>query len=85
MVGTKRVLLELLKNARNKGASEKENARKFQKKLRMQTLGQEGHSHTQGQIELSSWHWLPMFLKVKREPASMLNMKRKNHEVDGVN
>lgn len=43
----------------------------------MQTLDQEGHSHTQRQFGVSRWHWLPMFLKVKRDPASMLNRKKK--------
>lgn len=77
MVGAKSVLVELLKKTRNKGAREKEKARTFQTKLRMQTLGQEGHSHTQGQVDVSRWQWLPMFFKVKREPASVLNMKGK--------
>lgn len=85
MVGTKRVLVELLKKTRTTGAREKGKARKFQTKLRTQTLGQEGHSHNQGQVEVSRWHWLSMFLKVKRKPASMLNIKRKNSEADGLN
>lgn len=80
-----RVLAELFKKTRSKQAREKGKTRKFQTKLRMQTLGQEGHIHTQGQVEVSTWHWLPMLLKVKREPASMLNMKRKNYEADGLN
>lgn len=56
MVGTKRVVVVLLKKTRSKRAREKGKARKFKTKLRMQTLGQEGHSHTQGQVEVFRWH-----------------------------
>lgn len=76
-MGMERVLVELLKKGKNKGAREKGKARKFQTKLRMQTIGQEGHSHARGQVEVSRCHSRPVFLKVKREPASMLNMKKK--------
>lgn len=80
----KRVLVGLLKKTRNKGAREKVKEGTFQTKLRMQTLGQEGHSHNQGQVEVSRWRWLLMFLKVKSEAALVLNMKRKNYEADGL-
>lgn len=47
-------------------------------------VSQGGHGHNQGLVGVSSIHWLPMFLQVKRKPTSIFNMKRKNYEADGL-